>query len=246
MKLTVEHKKGLTILRLQEKRLDAAIAPHLKSKLALLIEAEGEKYLIIDLGQVQGIDSSGIGALLLAHRTTLAHDGFAAFIGVREPVRDLLKMTHLDKQLYIFNSVQDVLNNLETVETDDEPTDDELDEFSDTPTSAASKSNLDADADTDDSEDFLDDLPEISDASLAELDIPIDEVEEIELSEEEEPKQKKKSSKRTPAKRTSTKAKATNKSKKTTSSKTKKTSTSKTSGSKTSAAKAKSKKKSKA
>lgn len=236
MKLTVEHKKGLTILRLQEKRLDAAIAPHLKSKLALLIEAEGEKYLIIDLGQVQGIDSSGIGALLLAHRTTLAHDGFAAFIGVREPVRDLLKMTHLDKQLYIFNSVQDVLNNLETVETDDEPTDDEL---SDTPTSAASKSNLDADVD--DSEDFLDDIPEISDASLAELDIPIDEVEEIELSEEEEPKQKKKSSKRTSAKRTSTKAKATNKSKKATSSKTKKTPSSKTS-----TAKAKSKKKSKA
>ncbi|MFN3426031.1 MAG: STAS domain-containing protein [Candidatus Thermochlorobacter sp.] len=241
MKLTVEHKKGLTILRLQEKRLDAAIAPHLKSKLALLIEAEGEKYLVIDLGQVQGIDSSGIGALLLAHRTTLAHDGFAAFIGVREPVRDLLKMTHLDKQLYIFNSVQDVLNNLETVETDDEPTDDELDELLESPKSGSSKSDLDVDTDADDSEDFLDDLPEIDDENLPELDLSMDEVDEIEFSEEEEPKQKKKSSKRTPAKRSSTKAKATTKSKKTASSKTKKST-----ASKTAASKAKSKKKSKA
>lgn len=234
MKLTIEQKKGLTILRLQERRLDAAIAPHFKSKLALLIEAEGEKYLVIDLAQVQGIDSSGIGALLLAHRTTLAHDGFAAFIGVREPVRDLLKMTHLDKQLYIFNSVQDVLNNLETVETDDEPLDDEPDEATETPKSAAPKSTLDVDAD--EGEDLLDDIPEISDESIGELDMPIDEVEEMEFTEEGEPKRKKKTTKRA-----APKAKTAAKSKKTEASKPKKTS-----AAKATATKAKGKKKSKA
>ncbi len=230
MKLTIEHKKGLTILKLQEKRLDAAIAPHLKSKLAMLIEVEGEKYLVIDLSQVQAIDSSGIGTLLLAHRNTLAHDGFAAIIGVREPVYDLLKMTQLDKQLYIFNSVQDVLNNLETVETDD----DDIDE--DEPEKPSKSSKPASAIDLDESEDLLDEIPELAEENLDELNLDLEEIEDLELSAEDEPKQKKKKTKRT-----TTKAKVTTKSRKHTASKTKKTSSTKSA-----TAKAKSKKKSKA
>jgi anti-anti-sigma factor len=229
MKLTIEQKKGLTILRLQEKRLDAAVAPHLKSKLAMLIEVEGEKYLVVDLSQVQAIDSSGIGALLLAHRNTLAHDGFAAIIGVREPVYDLLKMTQLDKQLYIFNSVQDVLNNLETVETDDSADEDE-------PKKTSSASKLNHAIDADEAEDFLEQIPELDDENIDELNLELDDIEELEFPAEDEPKQKKKKTKRT-----TTKAKATTKSRKNTEGKTKKTASAKST-----AAKTKSKKKSKA
>jgi anti-anti-sigma factor len=229
MKLTIEQKKGLTILRLQEKRLDAAVAPHLKSKLAMLIEVEGEKYLVVDLSQVQAIDSSGIGALLLAHRNTLAHDGFAAIIGVREPVYDLLKMTQLDKQLYIFNSVQDVLNNLETVETDDSADEDE-------PKKTSSASKLNHAIDADETEDFLEQIPELDDENIDELNLELDDIEELEFPAEDEPKQKKKKTKRT-----TTKAKATTKSRKNTEGKTKKTASAKST-----AAKTKSKKKSKA
>jgi anti-anti-sigma factor len=229
MKLTIEQKKGLTILRLQEKRLDAAVAPHLKSKLAMLIEVEGEKYLVVDLSQVQAIDSSGIGALLLAHRNTLAHDGFAAIIGVREPVYDLLKMTQLDKQLYIFNSVQDVLNNLETVETDDSADEDE-------PKKTSSASKLNHAIDADEAEDVLEQIPELDDENIDELNLELDDIEELEFPAEDEPKQKKKKTKRT-----TTKAKATTKSRKNTEGKTKKTASAKST-----AAKTKSKKKSKA
>jgi anti-anti-sigma factor len=229
MKLTIEQKKGLTILRLQEKRLDAAVAPHLKSKLAMLIEVEGEKYLVVDLSQVQAIDSSGIGALLLAHRNTLAHDGFAAIIGVRGPVYDLLKMTQLDKQLYIFNSVQDVLNNLETVETDDSADEDE-------PKKTSSASKLNHAIDADEAEDFLEQIPELDDENIDELNLELDDIEELEFPAEDEPKQKKKKTKRT-----TTKAKATTKSRKNTEGKTKKTASAKST-----AAKTKSKKKSKA
>lgn len=225
MKLTIEQKKGLTILRLQEKRLDAAVAPHLKSKLAMLIEVEGEKYLVVDLSQVQAIDSSGIGALLLAHRNTLAHDGFAAIIGVNEPVYDLLKMTQLDKQLYIFNSVQDVLNNLETVETDDSADEDE-------PKKTSSASKLNHAIDADEAEDFLEQIPELDDENIDELNLELDDIEELEFPAEDEPKQKKKKTKRT-----TTKAKATTKSRKNTEGKTKKTASAKSTAAKTKARK---------
>ncbi len=230
MKLTIEHKKGLTILKLQEKRLDAAIAPHLKSKLVILIEGEGEKYLVIDLSQVQAIDSSGIGALLLAHRNTLAHDGFAAIVGVNEQVYDLLKMTQLDKQLYIFDSIRDVLNNLETVETDDEDADE------DEPEKTSKSSKPTPAVDLDEGEDLLDEIPELDEETLDELNLDLEEIEDLELSAEDEPKQKKKTTKRS-----TTKTKSTTKSRKNTESKTKKTSSTKSA-----TAKAKSKKKSKA
>lgn len=195
----------------------------------MLIEVEGEKYLVVDLSQVQAIDSSGIGALLLAHRNTLAHDGFAAIIGVREPVYDLLKMTQLDKQLYIFNSVQDVLNNLETVETDDSADEDE-------PKKTSSASKLNHAIDADEAEDFLEQIPELDDENIDELNLELDDIEELEFPAEDEPKQKKKKTKRT-----TTKAKATTKSRKNTEGKTKKTASAKST-----AAKTKSKKKSKA
>ncbi len=115
MNFVIESKKDITIFRLQEKRLDASLAPELKSQVLMLV-AEGKKYLIIDLGQVDAIDSSGIGALLIAHRHTAEMEGFAAFIGVHGNVKDLLQMMQLHKQLYIFSSVQEVLRNLEEVD----------------------------------------------------------------------------------------------------------------------------------
>ncbi len=196
MKFSLDTKKELTIFKLHEKRLDSVIAPELKSQLVILIEAENLKYLIIDLSQVDAIDSSGIGALLVAHRQTNAHDGFAAFIGVRDNVRDLLRMTNLDKQLYIFNSVQEVLNNLEPVETDD------------------NDDAIDIDDDIEEADDLLSEIPEIADEAIGNIDIPMDEMEGAEFSDDgnKRSKRKAKSRKRTAkpkAKVASSKAKKT-------------------------------------
>jgi anti-anti-sigma factor len=159
MKFTVETKKDLTIFKLQESRLDAVIAPELKSEFVVLIEAEGKKYLIIDLSHVEVIDSSGIGTMLMAHRQTADHDGFAAFVGVRSRVRDLLRMTGLDKQLFIFSSIQEAISSIETVDSNEEEKED------DRPT----KHTVDID-DEEISDDLLSEIPEISD------DLPLDEI----------------------------------------------------------------------
>jgi len=152
MKFTVETKKELTIFKLHENRLDASIAPELKSEFVVLIEAENKKYLIIDLAQVDAIDSSGIGALLMAHRQAADHNGFAAYVGVKNKVRDLLKMTGLDKQLYIFSSLQEALNSIEAVDTEDET------EVEEVVTSKKSRRIHD-----DDDDEFLMDIPSIDD-----------------------------------------------------------------------------------
>lgn len=171
MNFVIESKKDITIFRLQEKRLDASLAPELKSQVLMLV-AQGKKYLIFDLAQVDAIDSSGIGALLIAHRHTAEMDGFAAFIGVHGNVKDLLQMMQLYKQLYIFSSVQEVLRNLEEVDdtedvkakkgSDDDEELDALAEIDDVDLS--SEGDLELDVDDLDASEFADeDVVEFSD-----------------------------------------------------------------------------------
>lgn len=171
MNFVIESKKDITIFRLQEKRLDASLAPELKSQVLMLV-AQGKKYLIFDLAQVDAIDSSGIGALLIAHRHTAEMDGFAAFIGVHGNVKDLLQMMQLYKQLYIFSSVQEVLRNLEEVDdtedvkakkgSDDDEELDALAEIDDVDLSSEGDLELDVD-DLDVSEFADEDVVEFSD-----------------------------------------------------------------------------------
>ncbi len=158
MNFVIENRKDLTIFRIQEKRLDASLAPELKSQILMLV-AEGKKYLIIDLSQVDTIDSSGIGALLIAHRHTAEHEGFAAFIGIHGNVKDLLQMMQLHKQLYIFPSVQAVLRNIEEV---------------DEPEPVQTKTVNDDDEDIDDLTE-LDNIIEEADLELENMDLDINE-----------------------------------------------------------------------
>lgn len=200
MNFVIENKKDITIFRLKEKRLDASIAPELKTQILMLV-AEGKKYLIIDLAQVEAIDSSGIGALLIAHRHTAEKEGFAAFIGVHGNVKDLLQMTQLHKQLYIFSSVQEVLRNLEEVETDDE-------------TVKAKK------VDDDEEDEELDEIPDLPEVELPEEDIVINDEElsesafpdESDATFDEDEKEEEKPKAKSRAKKSSKSPKATAKS----------------------------------
>jgi anti-anti-sigma factor len=185
MNFIIESKKDITIFRLQEKRLDASLAPELKSQILMLV-AEGKKYLIIDLAQVDAIDSSGIGALLIAHRHTAEHEGFAAFIGIHGNVKDLLQMMQLHKQLYIFSSVQEVLRNLE-----------EVDESED-----VKKKKVEEEEDDDELAELDDiDIPDAGDLELGEVDLEVPEFPDesvAEFSDDDEKPKKRGKSKSTP------------------------------------------------
>jgi len=199
MNFVIENKKDITIFRLQEKRLDASLAPELKSQVLMLV-AEGKKYLIFDLAQVDAIDSSGIGALLIAHRHTAEHEGFAAFIGIHGNVKDLLQMMQLHKQLYIFSSVQEVLRNLEEVDDAEDVKANKVDD---------DEEEIDALAELDDV-----DIPDAGDLVLGDGDLEVPEFPDESIAElsddDEKPKKRGKATK--PSK--TSKAKSTKASKK--------------------------------
>ena len=55
----------------------------------------GEKKLLLNLAEVDYIDSTGLGELINTHTTVLKHDGHIQFVKLTNKVRDLLQITKL-------------------------------------------------------------------------------------------------------------------------------------------------------
>ncbi|TNJ40233.1 STAS domain-containing protein [Chlorobaculum thiosulfatiphilum] len=113
MKHSVSTRKELTILKLEEPVFDVRHANSFKATIDSMVSNETSKNVIIDFSQVKAIDSSGIGSMLLAHQRANSSDGLAIFVSLCQQIKDLLKLTNLDKQLYIFSSINEVMTLIE-------------------------------------------------------------------------------------------------------------------------------------
>lgn len=85
---------GAVILRLNESRLDAAAAIAFKEAVRQAA-GPGPGPLVLDLGQVGFLDSSGLGALV-AIRKLLGQERGMELHGVLPPVEKVLRLTRLD------------------------------------------------------------------------------------------------------------------------------------------------------
>ena len=106
MKFTTEKKEKYTVLGLHEDNLNSLIAPDLKSEFVFL-RNEGVHNLILDLSQVNYVDSSGLSAILTANRIW---KGYGTFIltGITSPsVEKLIKISRLETILTIVPTVEE-------------------------------------------------------------------------------------------------------------------------------------------
>ncbi|GAC1469991.1 MAG: STAS domain-containing protein [Desulfuromonadaceae bacterium] len=116
MEIKLEMDNELIILKLAG-NLVASTAEGLNTQIAKLIE---KKYLFIllDLGRVDFIDSSGLGACIAIKRNLAANNGLLACTGLNENVRKVFRMTHADQKIMIFDDRQDAVNaQLERIRT---------------------------------------------------------------------------------------------------------------------------------
>jgi len=81
-----------------EGRLTATGAPRLRQSVDDAVAA-GRARVVIDMGAVEFIDSSGIGALIGGLKSTRLADGDLRIAAVPETVRRVLKLTNLDRVL---------------------------------------------------------------------------------------------------------------------------------------------------
>lgn len=95
MDLSEELRDGILILRVNTPRIDASKAPAFREEVVRRIEA-GHHLVVLDLGAVTFIDSSGLGALVSAIKR-LGPRGNMAIAGATGAVARLFTLTRMDK-----------------------------------------------------------------------------------------------------------------------------------------------------
>jgi anti-anti-sigma factor len=88
--------------------LDFETAPSLR---AALLEAadEGKHDIVVDLTHLEFLDSSGLGAVIGAHKRALEHDGRVRLIISPGPIERLLTITGLMNVLAVYPSTEAAL-----------------------------------------------------------------------------------------------------------------------------------------
>ncbi len=106
MKFQIDKRDRLVIVRLNEEKLLSNLAPQLKSELVIL-NNEGFKNIVLDLTDVQYVDSSGLSALLVGNRLCKEAVGTFVLTGLNAHILKLIKISQLEPILHIVPSISE-------------------------------------------------------------------------------------------------------------------------------------------
>lgn len=109
-KLTVEQERGVTIISPTTKRLDAAVALRVKAEIVAVIQ-ESERRVVLDLHQVDFMDSSGLGAMVSVLKA-IGPNHTLALCNIKGSVLSLFQLTRMDKVFSILPTRREAVDKL--------------------------------------------------------------------------------------------------------------------------------------
>ncbi|MGJ8616125.1 MAG: STAS domain-containing protein [Sulfitobacter sp.] len=107
MEISVRNEGHLCIVSVQETRIDAAVALTFKDAMRRSTEG-GQSDVVLDLRQVEFIDSSGLGAIV-ATMKFLAPDRALILAGLTTAVEKVFKLTRMDSVFSVFSTLDQAL-----------------------------------------------------------------------------------------------------------------------------------------
>ena len=113
MKFSIEQDDNIVVFTLKENRLDSTVAPDVKAELLIVCQPDIDA-LVIDLSKVDYADSTGLSCLLLAHRQLKDHDAPVILVGVREAVRNLLRISQMEWLFEFFDTKEQAFSDMQT------------------------------------------------------------------------------------------------------------------------------------
>ena len=90
-------------------RIDASCSAQIKDKVLSLIDT-GQKNLLIDLGEVDFIDSSGLGTLVSCLNSLKKAGGKLKICDIQENPKQVFEMTRLDRVFEVFDDRDEALD----------------------------------------------------------------------------------------------------------------------------------------
>lgn len=119
MKYNIDKQDQYAVLTLEEDNLNSIIAPGLKSDF-IFLNQEGIRNLILDLSFVKFVDSSGLSAILTAHRLWKDHGSFVIAGELHPMVTKLIEISRLDTILTIVPSLSEAVDYIKMEEIERE------------------------------------------------------------------------------------------------------------------------------
>ena len=109
MKYSVYKQDSYTVFQLEEDNMNLVVAPDLKSEL-LGLQIQGVNNLILDLSKVNWADSAGLSAILVVSTSWKSNtNGVFVVSGIVPRMRKLMEITHLDRVVFIVDTVQEAV-----------------------------------------------------------------------------------------------------------------------------------------
>jgi len=102
MNIEFKNVGAVLVARVVDKRIDAQAGPDLKAKVGARIE-QGAHRLVLDLSEVEFVDSTGLGAVLSLVKRVPA-GGNLVLCGCRTALVELMRLTRLDRVFRLFAS----------------------------------------------------------------------------------------------------------------------------------------------
>lgn len=113
MNISSTRDNDLSLIVLNESRLDASVAPEFRKQMEQLID-DGHTQVILDISQLKFMDSSSLGALVGVLKY-LGNDGKMVLAGASGIVFDLFKLTRMDKIFTLVNDIETAKNSFGVV-----------------------------------------------------------------------------------------------------------------------------------
>jgi anti-sigma B factor antagonist len=104
LQIDMTQRDGFTVLR-PRGEIDFATGPTLKECITETLVG-GEVHLVIDLGDVDFIESTGLGALVGGRRRAEAVNGSLSLVCIEDQLLSVFRITGLDKVFPIFDTVE--------------------------------------------------------------------------------------------------------------------------------------------
>jgi anti-sigma B factor antagonist len=107
LSLDTRHENGHTIIEVGGE-IDVYTAPKLRDRISELV-ADGNYKLVIDMENVDFLDSTGLGVLVGGLKKLRAHDGSMQLICTQERLLKIFRITQLAKVFAIYDTQADAL-----------------------------------------------------------------------------------------------------------------------------------------
>ena len=111
MNYLVENQDNIVVLTINDNNLDSEISPELKAKILILCQPDVEAF-IIDMSKVDYVDSSGLGALLLANRQLREYGQDLILTGVNDSVMKMFNISQITDLFTFYDSKETALKSI--------------------------------------------------------------------------------------------------------------------------------------